>query len=376
MKKHAMKLIAVLFAAVMVFSLAACGGSGGGTEPAGSGAAPAGSGAAAAPASTSNDGKTHIKVTCFNGENDFMCQQLLHVCDYVEAHDDSIVFDKYLNSQFCTLIEEFGNLSDGAIDMCALMESAGQASAMLSLFQYARPADTCADAVERCNTLLNEDPETSPLLLGQAEEHNIIPLGYSITGVDAFCSTKPATTLDDLRQGKLGSTNAMMSSLYEDMGLNVEIVQMQDLYEGLSRGKVDSATIPISVMVANKLYEVAPNVLTSEKGGCSGLISLNLDTWNSLTPEQQQLFRDGYADAQKWAAEEYDKLFKSNVEEMEAAGCTVNMMTEEDDALKNTVQLQSAWDSGHEVAEQQGLLDEFTLIFDKGIEGSGLKYEK
>ena len=186
MKKYAKKLIAVLFAAVMVLSLVACGNSGnngGDAEPAGSSAV------APAPA---GDGLT-LKVTCFNGENDFMCQQLLKVCEYVAEHDDSIHFDYYLNSQFCTLVEEFGNLSDGAIDMCALMESAGQGSAMLSLFQYARPAATCADAVVKCNTLLNEDPETSPLLLGQAAEHNIMPIGYSITGVDAFCSTKPAT---------------------------------------------------------------------------------------------------------------------------------------------------------------------------------------
>ena len=369
MKKHVKRIIAVLFAAVMVFALAACGNSGGGS------AEPAGSGADATPAADTT-GKTVIKVTCFNGENDFMCQQLLKVCEYVEQHDDTIYFDKYLNSQYCTLIEEFANLSDGSIDMCALMESAGQASAMLSLFQYARPADTCADAVVKCNTILNDDPETSPLLLGQAAEHNIIPLGYSITGVDAFCSTKPATTLDDLAKGKLGCTNAMTSSLYEAMGLNVEVVQMQDLYESLSRGKVDSTTIPISVMVANKLYEVAPNVLTSKKGGCSGMISLNLDTWNKLTPEQQQLFRDGYKEAQKWAAEEYDKLFQSNVEEMEANGATVNLMTEEDDALKNTVQLQSTWASGSAVAEQQGILDEYTLIFNKGLAGSGLSIDK
>ena len=371
MKKHAKKLIAVLFAAVLALSLAACGNSGSGdAEPAGSGNASA----AVTPAPT-GDGIT-IKVTCFNGENDFMCQQLLKVCEYVEEHDSSIHFDYYLNSQFCTLIEEFGNLSEGSIDMCALMESAGQASAMLSLFQYARPAATCADAVVKCNYILNEDPETSPLLLGQAAEHNVIPLGYSITGVDAYCSTKPATSLDDLRKGKLGSTNAMMSALYEAMGLNVEVVQMQDLYESLSRGKVDSATIPISVMVANKLYEVAPNVLTSKSGGCSGMISLNLDTWNKLTPEQQQLFRDGYKAAQEWAAIEYDKLFDSNVQEMESNGATVNFLSSADDDVKNQVQIQSAWDSGHAVAEQQGLLDEFTLIFEKGCEGSNLTYQK
>ena len=369
MKKHVKKLIAVLFAAVLALSLAACGNSGsngGDAQPAGS--------SAVAP-TPSGDGLT-LKVTCFNGENDFMCQQLLKVCEYVEEHDSSIHFEYYLNSQFCTLVEEFGNLSDGAIDMCALMESAGQGSAMLSLFQYARPAATCADAVVKCNTLLNDDPETSPLLLGQAAEHNIMPLGYSITGVDAFCSTKPATSLDDLRKGKLGSTNPMMASLYEALGMNVEIVQMQDLYEGLSRGKVDSTTIPISVMVANKLYEVAPNVLTSKSGGASGIISLNMDTWNKLTPEQQQLFRDGYKAAQEWAATEYDKLFEANVKEMEDNGATVNLMSAEDDAEKNTVQLQSAWDSGHAVAEQQGLLDEFTLIFDKGCEGSNLTYQK
>lgn len=375
MKKKVLALTLVLM--MLLPTLAACGApasndpGSGNTQPAGT---PAGETTGNPEHSPAGDPVT-LKVACFKGENDFMCQQLLKVCQYVEENSGgSIKFEYWLGGSFCTMVEEFGYLSDGAIDMCALMEGAGQAANMLNLFQFSRTHDSCAEAVAICNELLNENETTSPLLLGQAAEHNILPLGYSIAGVDAFCATSPIDSLASMSSLSFGCSRDQ--ALFEAMGLNVISMDSNDAYESLSRGMVDATSIPVSAMVAGKLYEVAPYVLVSLSGGCSGMPCLNLDTWNKLTAEQQQLFRDGYAAAAAWAAEEYDNILKNDVAEMESNGATVAYMSAADDQTKKNITAQSTWNTASAVADGLGNLEDFTVIFDAAATAVGASYSK
>lgn len=368
------KVLAMILALAMILCmLSACGGSGNTPstkDPGNQNTQPVGSnnpGTAADP--------IVLKVACFKPENDFMCQQLLKVCEYVEEHSNgAISFEYWLGGTFCTMIEEFSYLSDGAIDMCALMEGAGQAANMLNLFQFSRTHDSCAKSVSVSNYLLNENEATSALLLGQAAQCNIVPLGYSIAGVDAFCATSDIDSLASMSTLTFGCSRDQ--ALFEAMGLNVISMESNDAYESLSRGMVNATSVPVSSMVASKLYEVAPYVLVSLSGGCSGLPSINLDTWNSLTAEQQQLFRDGYAAAAEWAASEYDNLLAADIAQMESNGATVRYMSAEDDQVKKDITAQSTWNTGSAVAEKLGNLDDFTAIFDAAAELVGATYTK
>ncbi len=316
-----------------------------------------------------------LKVACFKPETDFMAQQLLKVCEYVKENSNGAIdFEYYMGGSFCSMPEEFGYLSSGAIDMCALMEGAGQATNMLNLFQFVRVHDSCAQSVAVCNSLLNENEETSALLLGQAAENNIIPLGFSIAGVDAFACTKDCDTLEEMSSLTFGCSRDQ--AFFEALGLNVISVDMADTYESLSRGLIDATSTPVSNMVSSHLYEVAPYVLVSLSGGATGLPTLNLDTWNSLTAEQQQLFRDGYAAAAEWAATEYDNLLAADIKTMEDNGATVYTMKAEDDQEKKNVTAQSNWDNYSAIAEQMGNLEQFTLIFDAAVQAIGATYTK
>lgn len=357
MKSNLCKILAVMIAAVMVFAMSAFAGD-----------------APSADAEVTGD-HVKLRVACFAGEGNFMADQLLHVCHYVEEHSNgTIEFEYYLGGTYCNMIEEFGNLSEGSIDMCSLMEGAGQATAMLSLFQYARTADTVQYSVEVCNKLMNEDPETSPLLLGQMAEQNIMPLGYSISGLDAYCATSEITSYADMAALTFGCSRNQ--ALFEGLGLNVISVEMQDTYESLSRGLIQATSTPVSNMAAQKIYEVAPYVLVAKCGGASGIVSMNLDTWNKLSESQKQCFRDGYKAASEWAAAEYDNLLANDIASMEEGGATVAYLSDEDNAFLKNVSTQSQWDSCHGIADSQGLTDEFALIFDKAAQLVDCTYTK
>ena len=353
MKKTLSRILAIMCAAMMVFAMAVY----------------------AEPAEEVTGDHVTIRVASFAAEGNFMADQLLKVCKYVEENSNGTIdFEYYLGGTYCNMIEEFSNLSDGSIDMCALMEGAGPAVQMLSLFQYARTADSPQDSLKACNILMNEDPETSPLLLGQMAEMNIMPLGYSITGLDAYCANQPITSFADMASLTFGCTRNQ--ALFEALGLNVISVEMQDIYESLSRGLVQATSQPISNIAAQKFYEVAPNILVAKCGGASGIICMNLDKWNSLSESQQQCFRDGYAAASEWACAEYENLLAADIASIEAGGATVGYLSDEDNAFLKNVSTQSQWDSTHTIAESQGKGDDFALIFDKAAEMVGCTYEK
>ena len=358
MKRTLSRILAVMCAAIMVFAITAY------AEPEDA-------------ASEVTGDHVLIRVASFAAEGNFMAEQLLKVCQYVEEHSNgTIEFEYYLGGTYCNMIEEFSNLSAGSIDMCSLMEGGGQAVQMLSLFQFARAADSVQDSVQVCDYLLNEDPETSPMLLGQMAEMGIIALGYSIAGLDAYCATSPITSYADMASLTFGCDRNQ--AFFEALGLNVISVEMQDIYESLSRGLIQATSQPVSNISAQKFFEVAPNVLVAKVGGAAGIVSMNLDKWNSLSESQQQCFRDGYEYARQWAADEYDNILAADVSNIEAGGGTVAYLSDEDNALLKDVSFQSQWDSTHGIAEAQGLGDQYATIFQKAAEmvGSSFTIEK
>jgi TRAP-type transport system periplasmic protein len=63
---------------------------------------------------------------------------------------------------------------------------------------------------------------------------------------------------------------------------------MGEVYSGIERGVVDGACAPQSVYRGTKHYEVAKYRTEPTFGQLVSYIAMNLDSWNSLTPEEQE----------------------------------------------------------------------------------------
>lgn len=94
--------------------------------------------------------------------------------------------------------------------------------------------------------------------------------------------------------GALRGRKIRASGTYHDfiteLGGSVVTLPASEIYSSLERGVVDGAAWPVFGALDYKWYEVADYMTRPTFGVTNLTLFMNLDKWNSLTPEQQDLF--------------------------------------------------------------------------------------
>ena len=131
---------------------------------------------------------------------------------------------------------------------------------------------------------------THPTALKEAEDFNIKYFGNYTTGpTQVLTKDTPVSSLDDLKGMTIRTTGAHVPAL-EAFGAATVSMSQPKVYEALSNGSVDGSTTYYYVVDGYKQYEVA-NYMTELNLGQTlafGII-MNLQTYQSLTPEQQTI---------------------------------------------------------------------------------------
>ncbi|WP_163264642.1 sialic acid TRAP transporter substrate-binding protein SiaP [Chelativorans alearense] len=91
------------------------------------------------------------------------------------------------------------------------------------------------------------------------------------------------------------------------LGANPVPMAYAEVYTGLQTGAIDGQDNPLPNVQNMKFYEVMKQiVLTSHLVGYD-LLTISLDTWNELTPEQQEKVQAAADSAIEWSTEEHLK---------------------------------------------------------------------
>ncbi len=112
--------------------------------------------------------------------------------------------------------------------------------------------------------------------------------------------------------------------LGRSLGANPTPMAFAETYTGLQTGAVDGQDNPRPNVQAMKFNEVMSQiVLTSHLIGYD-LLTINLKTWNAMSPEKQKSFQAAVDKAIKWSAAEHLKREKELADEMKKAGLEIN----------------------------------------------------
>jgi TRAP-type transport system periplasmic protein len=140
-------------------------------------------------------------------------------------------------------------------------------------------------------------------------------------------SRKPINTPADLKGLKM---RVQQGRVFADTvnGLGASAVPMPwgEVIAAAQQGVIDGADLPIYNINVLKIYEVSKYVSMTFHNYGPTLLVMNLNAWNSLTPEQQKLFMEVGREAQKKvreATESVDNFAKAK-EILEARGMKVN----------------------------------------------------
>lgn len=366
------KLIALLLALAMAFALAACGSNGGNSAPAGGDKSDTKSGDASASASAPAAGGDIDPLT------------IKFSSTYQETETGGII-QKYF-------IDQLNELSGGAIDVDitwggTLFDSAGELDALmdgvvdmislghmphldtlpyLSMPGFA-PGGTQA-ALDYFNTLMFDDPETSALIQGEAEDLGIKYLNVIAGGANAFASKNAFTDLKSMVDGSSAFGN-FDAAIFESLGFQVTAVTPPETYEALDRGMVDATQMALAPMVAMAWYEVAPFWALDGTYTAGNFFTVNLDWWESLTDAQRDCIQKACDATEDYSATMYDDAIATDIKTVEDA--TGNKFVELSDADIDTF-----WSACFEAkaadamkrAESHGVADGMRTILEKAAE--------
>ena len=145
-------------------------------------------------------------------------------------------------------------------------------------------------------------------------------------------NNKEINSLSDLKGLKLRTMdNAIHLAAWKAMGANPTPMAFSEVFTALQQGTVDGQENPYGIIVGNKFEEVEKFAVETRHSFTPYYVVMNLDKWNSLTPEQQDAVTKAMAEATQFEKEQSAKYEEEDVGTIEAAGCKVIKLS--DDAL-------------------------------------------
>lgn len=167
--------------------------------------------------------------------------------------------------------------------------------------------------------------EEAQIFAQECEQYNLKLLGYWYNGWRNISnSVRPIETVEDL-SGL--TTRIAESQVFADMmnalGMNAVPLANSEVFTALQMGTVDAQENPQNNYINNKYYEVnryfsmTRHVFTVEP------VTMNLDLWNSLTPEEQEAVQKSFDEAAVYQIELAQKTEEEQLEQVIAEGADI-----------------------------------------------------
>jgi tripartite ATP-independent transporter DctP family solute receptor len=163
-------------------------------------------------------------------------------------------------------------------------------------------------------------------VLAKFEEHGLKGLGFPENGYRNMTNNRgPIRTPEDVRglRMRVNSSKAL-NDMFELLGAQPQQIPVAELYTALEVGVVDSQDHPIGVTLSFKFYEVQKYLSLTQHAYAPLAIAMNLESFNALTAEQQQIVLDVSKEAvdmqRQLSIDSEDKM----IAELEAKGMKVN----------------------------------------------------
>ena len=138
------------------------------------------------------------------------------------------------------------------------------------------------------------DSEVGQSWLQKAQEDTTtIPLAFFDIGFRELTCNNEVHTPDDLKGVKIRvMPDPIQTATWEALGCAVTPVAYSELYTALQQGAFDAQENPLEQIYNNKLHEVQDHVYLTQHIYTPYIVFMNLDVWNSLNEQTQQLIQE------------------------------------------------------------------------------------
>lgn len=327
------KLIALIMALTMVLGLCACGGSAAAPATEAPAAAPEAP-AAEAPAdagdtpAAANDPKVNLVFTANASSADWHGMAMNTFAEEVEKlSGGSVTCDVFADSTLFSSENEWDAINTGS--------AAGGADIAYISFQTlsTQPNLAWCEMIGTAYFWNDYDHMTSTLNgeVGQevfakiAEATNVTPINAFYLGARVVNTrTKPINSYADMNGVLLRMPGSeAWQNLGKALGAEPTALAFSELYTALQTGAVEGQDNPLPSDWNAGFYEVAKYFAITNHVVDSILPCINTETWNSLTPAQQDAVKAAFEVARQFNDTERINQENSIITDLEGAGCTV-----------------------------------------------------
>lgn len=128
---------------------------------------------------------------------------------------------------------------------------------------------------------------------------------------------------DGALEGRKIRASGTYHDLVTELGGSVVTLPASEIYSSLERGVVDGAAWPVFGAMDYKWYEVADYMTRPTFGVTNLTMFMNLDTWNGLSAEQQDLVMETAQELELSGREHFETLWAEEDQAMQEAGLEV-----------------------------------------------------
>jgi TRAP-type C4-dicarboxylate transport system substrate-binding protein len=194
--------------------------------------------------------------------------------------------------------ELMGLVSEGTVDIASFPTGYFASAFPLWAAPNSLPF-TMSTLDEAYNTGLDLLPKC-PGAQQEIADQNLKLLFHHVLAPYQVFSTKPIAKFEDLKGLKVRTWGTYMPEAFGAAGAVAVNVLPAEVYEALKRGVVDAAMWPLELGWLQKHHEVAPNICMWNIGSFVGHGNwINLEKWNSLPPDVQQIMIETAKEASK-----------------------------------------------------------------------------
>jgi len=129
-----------------------------------------------------------------------------------------------------------------------------------------------------------------PQMDQEVEKYNCKILFMSSVDTYGLFSKTPIKSIADLKGKKISGVGVYIPKFFKEIGTKVIPTFVGDRYSALQTGVIEGDYLPLLFTKPYRFWEVAKYRILVDSGGNHGMPHvINLDVWNSLSPEDQKI---------------------------------------------------------------------------------------
>lgn len=175
------------------------------------------------------------------------------------------------------------------------------------------------------------DGDLGKALNGAMEKKGVHPLIWADYGYVQFCNnTKRIEKPEDFQGLKMRSYSEISADIIQALGASPTTMSSSEVYMAMKNGTIDGQSSGQTAILSRKIYEVAKYLTVANSSYVEFLVSMNANSWNKLSKEQQQIITECAKEAEKEIRQEAKAEDERCIEELKNKGMDVYIVPQDE----------------------------------------------